>query len=286
VDDFLISSDAYLPLQADIGAGSRVTDREGMAAGDKSVTVSIPEKEILHKFHSNFPRMSVARARERGEKVEFEFRLYPNGENVRLVINHPKSTGNETRIYFKQGVFYPKPSDFWFLFERDGEIWIGSLSDREKLALSKGRGIDRQNGSDAPLEEIFQQAINAPPEMVSTVVTGYRRDAGVAREALSNSGYKCEMLPDMETFSSKITGKPYLEAHHLLPIFEQRHFSDLSLDTATNICILNPYAHKMLHHAPFDEIKSHLERLAEPREQFLNELGVTMDRLFLSYGGS
>lgn len=286
MDDFQFQPDEAPSFGNGWVVGSRVTDREGKKGGDKSVTVSEAEKEILLRHHANFPRMSLGKAEARGEKVEFEFRLFPNGETVGLKINHPKATGQETRIYFRSGIFYPAPHDFWFLMEREGEVWIGTLSDAEFALAKSGSSLDLQNGADAEFESVFQDAVNGSiPKLVSGSITGYRRDYGVARRALEASGYTCELMPGHETFTSKSTGKPYLEAHHFVPIFEQRNFHEHGLDVEQNICILNPYAHKLLHHATYSEAKPYLMRLAEKREQFLNAIDIDIDRVLRSYGG-
>lgn len=67
-------------------------------------------------------------------------------------------------------------------------------------------------------------------------------------------------------------------------MMEQRHFNK-SLDVVANICILNPYAHRMLHHATYAEIAPYVKQLAERREGFLNAIGVDVDRVLRSYGG-
>ena len=286
MDDFSFGRSTLKSLAASSGQGSRVTEREGKAGGDKSVTVSVREKEILHKYHSVFPRMSLERARDRGEKTHFEFRLFPDGRRVTLSINHPKSAGAETRNYFKKDVFYPRPFDFWFLYESENEVWIGALPESDLALLMNGTLPDAQDGYDQYNEVDYQAALNEKlPSLRTTTTVGFARDAAVAKSALHKSGYSCEMLPLHPTFQSRTTRNPYLEAHHFLPMFEQRNWPDTNLDVVENICILNPYAHKMVHHATYSEIEGYLKKMAEPREDFLKGVGVTVDRVLQCYGG-
>lgn len=284
MNDFEFDAKLRSAFQASMGAGSTVTEREGKKGGDKSVTVTGAEKVILHKFYDVFPRNSIREAEARGEKTEFDFRAYPTGAWIKLKINHPKSDGDETRIYFRQGIFYPAPGDVWFIYVRGGQPWIGCLSAQELSAVKSGQALDVHNGLDAYSEESYQALLNSEPIAKVTITSSvYRRDPSVAQRALVASGYKCELMPAADTFLSRATGKPYLEAHHLLPIFEQRNFPDHSLDVVENICIINPFAHKMLHHAQKAVILPHVEILFERRKPFFNALGVTLDRVMESY---
>lgn len=286
MDDFVFQDALVNFFLANDGAGSRVTEREGMRSGDRSVTVSSQEKTILNQFHSNFPRMSLVRARANGEKTEFKFRQFPSGVEVKLSINHPKSKGDETRIYFRKGVFHPEPGDFWFIYERDGDIWIGSFASSDFDNAMQGKTLDEQNGFDQINEEAYQNVLNGRiPSQVKTTSVSYKRNPKVASLALDLCKFQCEMMPDMATFTSKATGNPFLEAHHFIPMFEQRSYSDNNLDVVKNICILNPYAHRMLHHATYSEIEPYVKKLAEPREALLNDLGLTVDRVLKIYGG-
>ncbi len=269
-------------FDADSGQGSRITEKD--EARKRQLTIAEHERKLLVKYHKNIPRGALRDAEARGEQVLFKFLKYPTGQAVELKLNFPKPMKNELRLYFNEALFSPKAGDFWFIFERNSQIWIGSLSDEELIAAQEGRPIDAQNGFDQGSEESYQDALNKnAPGLVLSSALKYKRDPKVAIAALASSGYVCEMLPEHEIFLSRSTGKPYLEAHHFVPMMEQRHF-DTSLDVEQNICILNPYAHKMLHHAVYADIEPYLKALAEPREPFLRELGVSVDTVLRSYG--
>lgn len=286
MDDFNFSDGQKSHFHSAEGVGSRVTDREGKKNGDKSVTASISEKILLTKFHDEFPRMSIERAKDRGEKTEFEFRLYPSGREVTLAINHPKAEGNETRIYFRKGVFYPSPSDFWFIYEREGTLWIGSLDPLNFDLAAQGQQPDSQNGFDHVNEDSYQSIINGKvPRETSVTKVGYGRNPQLVKKALIICEYTCELTPSFSSFISKYTGNPYLEGHHFVPMFEQRNYSEISIDVPQNICILNPYVHKMLHHATYGEIEAHIKKLAEPREEFLKTLELSVEDVLRIYGG-
>lgn len=269
-------------FHSESGQGSRITEKD--EAKKRQLTITKDERELLVRYHNQIPKGKLSAAEARGEQVYFKFRKYPTGQQIELKLNFPKPKKNELRLYFNEALFSPEAGDFWFIFEREGQLWIGSLSDEELIAAQQRRPIDPQNGFDQASEESYQEALNKnAPDLVLSSSLKYKRDPKVAISALTRSGYVCEMLPNHKTFPSKTTGKPYLEAHHFVPMMEQRHF-DKSLDVEQNVCILNPFAHKMLHHAVYEEIEPYLKALAEPREDFLRDLGVSVDWVLQSYG--
>lgn len=284
MDNFEFDADLRSFFQTSRGAGSRITERD--EASKRQLTVAMHERNLLTQFHTDIPRGSLTDAELAGKQVWFPFRLFPSGRRIQLKVNFPKPAKNELRLYFNEEAFSPQANDFWFIFERSGELWIGALDDSELQAARDHGVLDEQNGFDQATEEAYQLSANSgAPTTVTTVSTKYRRDPAVAERALNASGHVCEMIPAHPVFESNRTGKPYLEAHHFFPMMEQRHFPDQPLDVVENICILNPYAHKMVHHATYSEIEGHLKKLAEPREDFLKGIGVSVDRVLRCYGG-
>lgn len=282
MDDFIFDNQLNAFFRSKEGAGSKITQKD--EALKRQLTVAKHERQILLRHHPNIPIGALSEAEKRGEQVLFRFNLYPSGRPIHLKINYPKRGKNELRLYFNDEVFSPQAWDNWFVFERDKEIWIGSLDDDELAQARNGTPIDWQNGFDQISEEAYQEAANSTvPTLVSSSNTRYRRDQNVAIAAMRGSGMVCEMMPHHPTFISRTTGQPYLEAHHLMPMMEQRHFS-VSLDVVENICILNPYAHRMLHHATYSEIEPYLKQLAQPREDFFKRIGISVDRVLRSYG--
>lgn len=283
MDDFKFDDALNRFFRSQRGCGSRITQKD--EAKKRQLTVAKHERELLLQFHPNIPRGALGEAEKKGAQVYFKFRLFPSGTQIDLKINFPKPQKNELRLYFNEAVFSPEAGELWFLFERDAEIWIGSLDDAELTAARKGRPMDPQNGFDQTCEEDYQNAANQKlPELVVSSSLKYHRDPKVAITALANSGHICEMMPKHPHFTSKVTGNPYLEAHHFVPMMAQRHLTQ-NLDVVKNICILNPYAHRMLHHATYSEIEPYLKTLAEPREDFIKDVGLNVDKVLRIYGG-
>lgn len=253
MDDFSFDAALNSFFGSDSGVGSRITEKD--EAKKRQLTVAKHERELLLQYHANIPVGALSKAEEQGAKTLFKFRKFPTGQIVELKMNFPKPAKGELRLYFNAEGFSPNAGDKWFLFEKAKEIWIGSLDDTELDAARSGSMIDLQNGFDQISEEAYQDAANRKmPELVAGSTLRYRRDPKVAVEAFETFGHRCEMMPEHETFISRATSKPYLEAHHFVPMMEQRHFGE-SLDVVENICILNPYAHKMLRHARYSDIE-------------------------------
>ena len=72
------------------------------------------------------------------------------------------------------------------------------------------------------------------------------RNFGVAKIAIEKANYKCLVSDTHFSFTSKKTGKQYVEAHHIFPMSSQDKFN-YSLDVPENIAALCPNCHKQIH---------------------------------------
>ena len=101
-------------------------------------------------------------------------------------------------------------------------------------------------------EDSFQDAaLEEPPKDIglgpvdkkqpSEASTGRRwpRDPAIASSALELAHYQCKVDSTHLTFTSKRNGKPFVEAHHLIPMEFQDEFT-YSLDVPENIIALCP----------------------------------------------
>jgi 5-methylcytosine-specific restriction protein A len=114
----------------------------------------------------------------------------------------------------------------------------------------------------------------------------FQRDPNVAAEALRMADFKCEIDPDHQTFISNASGKPYLEAHHLIPFGKQGTFA-FSLDVTANIVALCPNCHRLLHHGQEDDKAREISTLFSKRRDRLAEksLQVSKAKLLALYRG-
>ena len=101
--------------------------------------------------------------------------------------------------------------------------------------------------------------------------------------ALEKAEYRCEYDKDHESFISRKTNKPYMEAHHLIPMEFQHRFID-SIDREENIICLCSRCHNEIHYGVDREII--IKKLFKQRKETLVKAGVdiTIDTLLEMYG--
>jgi 5-methylcytosine-specific restriction protein A len=113
-----------------------------------------------------------------------------------------------------------------------------------------------------------------PPSKVAGKQLGkYKRDPSMAARAIQAAGHQCEVDPAHLTFTSRKTKKPFVEAHHLIPMQCQSNF-EVSLDVPENIVALCPGCHRKFHHARFGELKPSLSKLFVARREALKSRGI------------
>ncbi|HEY9256684.1 MrcB family domain-containing protein [Chitinophaga sp.] len=134
-------------------------------------------------------------------------------------------------------------------------------------------------------EEIFQdeiQNIVAETPPIGPIPKGYKRvntgeswkrNGGIAAQALANAGHKCEYQSHHETFISVRSGNHFVEAHHLIPMQFQDNFK-YSLDVPENIIALCPNCHRAIHYANGDVKKEMLRVFLQERREGLNKRGI------------
>ncbi|WP_195891960.1 MrcB family domain-containing protein [Neobacillus dielmonensis] len=88
----------------------------------------------------------------------------------------------------------------------------------------------------------------------------YTRRVKVAAAALKKAHYKCALDENHTTFTNKSSGKPYVEAHHLIHMSTQGNF-EYELDCLENIASLCPTCHRLLHHGADHEKEQCIEAL-------------------------
>ena len=99
----------------------------------------------------------------------------------------------------------------------------------------------------------------------------YSRDRRKAISRMELSDYKCEFDNNHELFVSRSTQRPYLEAHHLIPMSLQKD-TDVVLDTLENIYSLCPNCHRAIHHAEKKHTQAIIDDLVGKRPKVLSIL--------------
>ncbi|MEG0834822.1 MAG: HNH endonuclease [Christensenellaceae bacterium] len=117
---------------------------------------------------------------------------------------------------------------------------------------------------------------DAKTTQLATVI---QRDPTVAKQALFNAEYRCELYPNHETFIKRKDDTPYTEPHHLIPMFMQGKVKTpdgkiVNLDVENNIVSLCSNCHNKLHYGK--DIKEDLQKLYEERKELLGVCGITV----------
>ncbi|MFC0235146.1 HNH endonuclease [Fictibacillus phosphorivorans] len=129
---------------------------------------------------------------------------------------------------------------------------------------------------------------DTPQSKPSKITSGgravYKRDAKVSKKAIIAAHYKCELDESHQFFTSKVTGKNYVEAHHLIPMEYQDEFEN-GIDVEANVVSLCVCCHKKIHHANQDEITPMIESLFRERQFRLKdcEIEITLAELLSFY---
>jgi len=272
------------------GALSHTTEMEGDEK--RQYNVKAKQRDILEAALGE----ALTKRSGKGGKAELEkqdidatttMRVYPSGNQINVTMVYPKKTPGkerELRIYFSGVTFKANARDFILIYIRDGEPWIGAISEVALNIISAGpHQIFELSSREENLEEElddYQSLINKSPERLAkqTSSLAWKRDAKIAKHALEKSNFKCELFPDQITFTAKTSGRPFMEVHHLLPMKHQANFSN-NLDVIENLCVLNPTAHRLVHHAKFDELQPYLHKLYIKREKFLSSMQVSWEDL-------
>lgn len=119
-----------------------------------------------------------------------------------------------------------------------------------------------------------------PAPVQTSAGKAYPRHPQVAGDALAAAQYRCEVDPLHPTFTSHAKKRPYIEAHHLVPMALQEQFPK-SLDVVANVVGLCPHCHKLLHLGQPQDKKPLLLKLFGERSQRLAKVGIPMDNATL-----
>ena len=176
------------------------------------------------------------------------------------------------------------------------ENFVNNYSPQGDTAVSRKKAVwnkkrAEENAKDATFQQEIEYAppIKLPPGRIKPPSpklrkgsVAYQRKAGVARARLEEAKYKCEVDPNHVTFISRATGKPYVEAHHLVPVGRQGEFPDADLDVPENILILCPLCHRKFHHAIYEPQVELIERFLSIKKELLKGRGIEVSSETLS----
>jgi 5-methylcytosine-specific restriction protein A len=240
------------------GAYSIVTGRENI---DSQITITDYESELFLEYFGK-ENILIGNVQSDRSKAIKSFRHYPSGIEIALNVVYPKPDKPELRLYISLNAgFKPDGGDVWFTFIKDASIWIGSMAE---MTWRSGLSVL----SDDDFDSLYQESLDESNTDRLRRIKGhdvYARDRRVALESIDAAGHLCEYDDSHSLFVSRFNNKPFLEAHHLIPISLQSKFSR-SLDTTQNVFSLCPCCHRAVHHAETGVARDILEKLSTRRD--------------------
>lgn len=110
----------------------------------------------------------------------------------------------------------------------------------------------------------------------------FARDRNLALKRIEIENFKCEFDFSHQLFESHHTNRPYLEAHHLIPIALQKD-TQQKLDVLVNIFSLCPYCHRAIHHADKGLTRNIIDKLVDKRPEVLSLMDITKPDMYSFY---
>lgn len=104
----------------------------------------------------------------------------------------------------------------------------------------------------------------------------YERNLNESQQAKINANWTCEYDQNHKTFISGINRKPYVEAHHLIPMLAQIDFEN-TIDFADNIVSLCPTCHRNIHYGTINEKEKMLKFFFKNRKLKYPNYGIAID---------
>lgn len=233
------------------GSFSIVTERENY---DSQITLTDVETELIIR-HFGAKSIHVGNVADSPEMARKPFLLYPSMITVFLNLVFPKPLKSELRLYIStRAGFKPPAGQIWFLYEsQTNELVIGSMDEAVWASLGQIDEIDESYQAQIENTLSVTSAVDVDPKgQIKTSLTGERRifvrDPRIAVLRFNRANYTCEINPDHNTFLAERTRRPYMEAHHYIPMCFQ-HLFDYPLDNVDNVTSLCPTCHRGIHHA-------------------------------------
>lgn len=101
----------------------------------------------------------------------------------------------------------------------------------------------------------------------------YDRNLNESQQAKINADWTCEYNKNHKTFISGVNNKPYVEAHHLIPMVAQIDFEN-TIDFADNIVALCPTCHRNIHYGTKKEKEKMLDFFFQNRKSRYSKYGI------------
>jgi 5-methylcytosine-specific restriction protein A len=98
--------------------------------------------------------------------------------------------------------------------------------------------------------------------------------------AIQCANYKCIVNEEHITFESKVTGKNFMEAHHLVPMKEVKNIFELqniNIDCVENLVSLCPNCHRAVHYGADYVKRNILTNLLDKKKNDFDKIGLKIE---------
>lgn len=176
------------------------------------------------------------------------------------------------------------PAEFYKKYNVIGQNKINrKLSSTEIKNTKQYQASDAEYSSEANSKSIASEQTPmtpAPPQKGNqrkgSSKVKYKGKPSRGKGALEKANYICENNPSHKTFTSEVTGKNYMEPHHLIPISNQGLYEN-DIDITPNLICLCPTCHKQIHYGQKSSIKEMLITFHSARKKDLKTCGIEID---------
>ena len=156
----------------------------------------------------------------------------------------------------------------------DNQLFEEKVSTEDKYQFSIEEELVEKYTSSNELEEIPTE--KPKPLIEKNGQVKWPRSSKVAADSLKKADFLCEIDTNHKSFISNVTGKNYMEAHHLIPISKQDDF-EYSLDKVANVKCICPNCHRLIHHGTSSDKKIAIEKLYNKSKVNLEKIGLSID---------
>lgn len=189
------------------------------------------------------------------------------------------------------------------VFEWNGESGIKSswkfkplskLSTADKKTIEKLKKLLKsiEDGTSIPdddNDEDFQKSVSwmspkrtkkgkiaKKKKKTKSQTSSFPRDARIAKAALIDANYKCQIESGHKTFINPKTDNNYVEAHHVIPMEYYDQFTNC-IDVEANIAALCPNCHREIHFSDIKNKEKLIKKLmTADRKKSLDEKGISI----------
>ena len=210
-----------------------------------------------------------------------------------------KYTDLKFRVFFKNiGILennshFAKISDY--IFEKHTQdIEMISVYNTDDATITGMEKVEEEEIENEILKKIpiyekekLKERNNRTPFLDSSQRNNYRysTDYRISKTALSNALFKCEVDSSHKTFKTKYK-IDYAEAHHLIPMKEQKNYPNINIDRTENIICLCPTCHRAIHYAENLYKNEKLQKIFKDRKKSLVSAGINVsDKILLKMYG-